>query len=46
MEVIETKQDAIKYMQGGKTAEDILTRLEQLSSLLGSEEEENEGGDD
>jgi hypothetical protein len=46
MEVIETKEDAIKYIQGGKNAGDILTRLEQLSTLLGSEEEENEEVDD
>jgi hypothetical protein len=49
MQVIESKQDAIEYLQAGKKAGDILQRLEQLSQLLGdtdAEEGEEEENDD
>jgi hypothetical protein len=51
MQVIESKQDAIEYLQAGKKAGDILQRLDQLSQLLGDtdaegEEEENDEDDE
>jgi hypothetical protein len=42
MQVIETKDDAVKYLQEGKKASDILLRLDQLSVLLGSPDSEDE----
>jgi hypothetical protein len=45
MEVIETKQDAIKYIQGGNNAKEIMALLENLSDLFGTEERDEEEED-
>lgn len=40
--MIETKEDAIAYLRQGDTGSDILTRLDQLTHILGSSEEDQE----
>lgn len=40
--MIETKEDAIAYLRQGDTGSDILSRLDQITQILNSSEEDQE----